>query len=362
MGEHGMATVQVLVPCYNYARYLEQCVESVLSQAGVGVDVLIIDDCSPDNTPEICSRLMRRDQRVRVIRHETNRGHIATYNEGIAQIRGDYFVLLSADDLLTQGALARATALMEAHPKVGMTYGQPISFTDALPPARISSTGMSVWNGRNWMRQVCRSGKNFIVCPEAVVRTEVQKQIGGYNPELPHSGDMEMWLRIAAISDIGRVRGADQAYYRVHALSMQQTVHAGFLFDLVARNRAFQSVFEKEGASLPERDELYGLAKRALALTAIRRARRLCDFPFEDDLPPAKYRDFAVSLWPEIVGTFSYRALQSAESRDSTAGGFRRGVARQAARFRKFVDGEIFNRIEWRWARYTGTYLPRHFF
>ncbi len=94
MGKHGMATVPGSGSLLQLRTlYLEQCVESVLSQAGVEVDVLIIDDCSPDNTPEICSRLTGRDSRVRVIRHETNRGHIATYNEGIAQIRGDNFVL-----------------------------------------------------------------------------------------------------------------------------------------------------------------------------------------------------------------------------------------------------------------------------
>ncbi|HWK68759.1 MAG TPA: glycosyltransferase family A protein [Rhizobiaceae bacterium] len=357
-----MVKVQVLVPCYNYGRYLEQNVQSVLDQEGVDVDILIIDDCSSDNTPEVCGELMKRDPRVRVIRHQTNMGHIATYNEGISQIRGDYFVLLSADDLLTPGALKRATSLMEAYPNVGMTYGQPISLIDELPKARTSSTGTSVWNGRRWMRHVCRSGKNFIVCPEAVVRASIQRRIGGYNPELPHSADMEMWLRIAAISDIGFVRGADQAYYRVHALSMQRTVHAGFLFDLVGRHRAFQSAFEKEGASLPEREELYSLAKRALASTAIQYARKLRDFPLTDDLPPSSYRDFAVSLRPEIAGTPRFRALEATERSDHRRSPFEKKVAHYSARFRKFAEREIFNRAEWHWSRYTGIYFPRCFF
>ena len=142
---------------------------------------------------------MAKDSRIRVIRHETNQGHIATYNEGIKQIDGDYFVLLSADDCLAPGSLGRATSLMEANPNVGMTYGQAIAFsTDQPPEARITSTGMSIWPGEQWIRQVCQSGKNFIFCPEVVVRSSVQRQIGGYDPSLPHSGDMEMWLRIAA--------------------------------------------------------------------------------------------------------------------------------------------------------------------
>ena len=357
-----MVTIQVLVPCYNYGRYLEECVRSALTQEQVDVDVLILDDCSSDSTPEICRALMKRDARVRVIRHESNIGHIATFNEGIAQIRGDYFVLLSADDLLAPGALSRATSLMEAHPNVGMTYGHAISFTDKLRGARTSSTGTQVWGGTEWIQKVCRSGKNFLVSPEAVVRADIQRQIGGYDPELPHTGDMEMWLRIASISDIGRVRGADQAYYRVHPLSMQRTVHTGFLHDLVHRHRAFYSAFQKEGASLPEREEFYDLAKRALARTAIRHARRLCHFPLEDSLPPTAYCDFAVVLWPAILDTFGYYALSADLRRAKRKSAITNSISHRIAQLRKLAEDEIFSRIEWRWAKYTGTYFPRDFF
>ncbi len=74
------------------------------------------------------------------------------------------------------------------------------------------------------------------------MRGSVQRAIGGYDPALPHSGDLEMWLRAAAVADIGRVNGANQAYYRVHPTSMQRTVHAGYLTDLEGRRDAFESV------------------------------------------------------------------------------------------------------------------------
>ncbi|MFS2150330.1 glycosyltransferase family A protein [Rhizobium sp. Rhizsp42] len=355
-----MVSVQVLIPCYNYAKYLERSVHSALSQPGVDVNVLVIDDCSPDDTPDVCRRLTAQDSRVRTIRHETNMGHIATYNEGIAQIRGDYFVLLSADDLLAPGALSRATALMEANPSVGMTYGHVVSFDGNEPPqARLVSPGTSVWSGTEWIRKVCRAGKNFVVCPEAVVRASVQTRIGGYDPKLPHSGDMEMWLRIASISDIGHVAGADQAYYRVHPQSMQRTIHSGFLFDLVGRREAFRSAFAKEGASLPGRDKLHLLAKRSLALTAIQHARMLCDFPNEDTVTASEYRDFAVSIFPPIVNTGRYRSLLASERQDK--GALSNVMSQCKAKLRRFAHEEILNRVEYRWARRTGVYIPRYY-
>ncbi|WP_460807831.1 glycosyltransferase family 2 protein [Micromonospora zhanjiangensis] len=93
-------TVSVVIPCYNYGHYLPECVHSVLSQSGVEVDVLIVDDASPDGSAEV-ARELSADPRVRLIAHRENRGHIATYNEGLAAVDGEYVVLLSADDLLS---------------------------------------------------------------------------------------------------------------------------------------------------------------------------------------------------------------------------------------------------------------------
>ena len=112
-----MSRVDVFVPCYNYGRYLRQCVDSVLSQSHRNVSVLIIDDASPDQTEEVARELVAQDSRVAYRRHESNRGHIATYMEGWEWADGDYVLLLSADDLLTPGALERAVAALDAHPE-----------------------------------------------------------------------------------------------------------------------------------------------------------------------------------------------------------------------------------------------------
>jgi len=103
-----VSSVDVFVPCYRYGHFLRECVESVLSQTDVSVGVLIIDDASPDNTAEVATALVNEDPRVSFIRHAENKGHIATYNEGIEWASADYMLLLSADDYLLPGALSRA--------------------------------------------------------------------------------------------------------------------------------------------------------------------------------------------------------------------------------------------------------------
>src|SRR5437879_1067139 len=107
-----MSIVEVIVPCYNYGRFLRTCVESVLGQGEVEVRVLIVDDASQDDSETIGRALAAEDRRVQYRRHAVNQGHIATYNEGIDWLSGDYILLLSADDMLTPGAFARATKVL----------------------------------------------------------------------------------------------------------------------------------------------------------------------------------------------------------------------------------------------------------
>jgi Glycosyl transferase family 2 len=342
-----LSTVQVIIPCYNYGRYLRSCVASALSQEGVDVSVLIIDDCSSDNSIDICRALMSEDRRVSFIHHEVNKGHIATYNEGLKLASSDYLVLLSADDLLTPGALQRAADLMDRNPEVGLVYGHALTFQDEAPSAvRTRVSGWTIWSGAEWIERMCRTGRNFIMCPEVVMRTSIQHRIGGYTAELPHSGDMEMWLRAAAVSDVGRIRGADQACYRTHPLSMQRTIHAGLLFDLKGRFDAFQSAFNKEAGLLPEAERLFTEAKCALSRTAIRHALQSIRCGVKLDEPLDAYEQFAIALDPGVVRTREWRAFE--RNRRRAQGWLRILLARQIA--------DVRGRLVWRQWRRSGVH------
>src|SRR5579859_8195239 len=109
-----MSSVSVVIPCYKYGHYLEECVASVLDdQEGVDVRVLVIDDASPDDSAEVARKIAAREPRVEVLVHTVNRGNVATFNEGLFEwADGDYSLLLSADDRLTPGALRRASDLL----------------------------------------------------------------------------------------------------------------------------------------------------------------------------------------------------------------------------------------------------------
>jgi hypothetical protein len=276
----GLPTVAVIVPCYRYADVLEGCVNSILTQRGVEVRVLIIDDCSPDDTPEVAGRLRERDSRVEYRRHPDNRGLIATANEGLdwAAQRGDYTVLISADDQLVPGCLQRATTIMEARPNVGMVYGWALYAHTGRPlPHRYGRwIHTRTWSGTDWIRLRCHSGFNCISSPEVVVRTTVQSAAGRYDPNCTHSSDLNMWLRIAARSDIAHIRGAAQAIYRVHSDSMSRS-DPSLVLSLRERRIAFHSALSQSAAVLEDAPALREMADKALARQALWRASRTID-------------------------------------------------------------------------------------
>lgn len=273
-------TVAVIVPCYRYADVLEGCVKSVLAQRGVNVRVLIIDDCSPDDTPAVARRLVARDSRIEYRRHQDNRGLIATANEGLDWAAGhaDYTVLISADDQLVPGCLQRATRVMEASPRVGMVYGWALYAHVGHPVPRHYGRwiGTKVWTGTDWIRMRVETGFNCISSPEVVVRTSVQTAAGHYDPACTHSSDLNMWLRIAAISDVAHIRGVAQAIYRVHSDSMSRS-DPSVVLSLRERRIAFHAAFERVANTLLEAPDLQRAANRSLARQALWRASRTID-------------------------------------------------------------------------------------
>jgi Glycosyl transferase family 2 len=341
-------TVTVVVPCYNYGHFLPRALASVLDQPGVDADVIVIDDASPDGSGAVVRELAAADDGIRAIVHERNRGHIATYNEGLEQATGDYVVLLSADDALTPGALARATALLDAEPSVGFAYGFPVVFDDEPPEVRTAVRNWTVWEGMEWIERRCRKGENCIHNPEVVMRTSVQHAIGGYDPRLPHSGDLEMWLRAAAVAAVGRVNGPAQAYYRVHQASMQRTTYAGHLTDLEGRLEAFRAVLVGPRARVDRGRELFATARRAVALSALRYARLAYEHGRADREPVAEYLAFADRVWPDIRGDRAWRAVQRRAVLDPER------IARGPGwKGRRAVE-DLENRVRWRRWRWTG--------
>jgi glycosyltransferase involved in cell wall biosynthesis len=331
-GEGTLNRVDVVIPCYNYGRFLRQCVTSVLTQAGVDVRVLVIDDASPDTTAEVAAALAREDTRVAVIRHTTNKGHINTYNEGIEWASADYMLLLSADDYLLPGALSRAVGLMDTHPEVGFTFGNVIELSDSgneMPLESIikptNDPDKRILEGRKLIELTGAEGNQVVTC-SAVVRTELQKHLGGYREELPHAGDVEMWLRFAVHASVGFIF-AYQGVYRRHNTSMSAAYYLrsddrhkykknrpldiykknGRLAHLQQMKLAFDCFSKRCKDVMPQYEDLCRRLYQGLSASAVSDASAAFnDGEMEES---RQLSDFALAVCPEIKSSSAWVKL-----------------------------------------------------
>jgi Glycosyl transferase family 2 len=304
----GRPSVTAVIPAYNYARFLPECVGSILSQRGVDVRVIVVDDGSGDDTPRV-TRELAADERVTVIRHERNVGQLPSVNEGLALVESEFAMKFDADDLLPPGALARATALLQAEPRVGFVYGRPLHFSGAVPrPADAPAKSWTIWPGGEWLARRCAVGTNVISQPEVVMRTAALREAGPIRTDLPHTFDLYLWCRLASLADVGRVNGPAQGIYRVHEASLQRTVHSGRMLDVVERARAFDALLTEN--DIPGSLELAASVHRALAASALERACRAYDRGRSEDEPVDELVDFALSTWPRSQRLPQWRALE----------------------------------------------------
>jgi len=160
-----MASVDVVIPCYQYGQFLRGAITSVLNQGLSDLRVLVIDNASTDNSVEIARGLELEDHRIEVVEHTTNLGAKASYNEGVEWASADYFLLLDADDLLAPGALQRAVAVMEQHPNVSFTHGREahlLSNNRIDPELSTDEADWDIITGRAFIENYYRSPVNIV--------------------------------------------------------------------------------------------------------------------------------------------------------------------------------------------------------
>jgi glycosyltransferase involved in cell wall biosynthesis len=262
-----MASVDIAVTCYQYGRFLRDCVTSVLSQDFQDLRVLIIDNASTDNSVEVARALAAEDRRVQVVAHQTNLGHHASFNEGIDWASSDYFMMLCADDLLAPGCLSRAVSFMEVHPDVILTYGRTlfVNSGESIPAVDHTTHDVQwrVMSGRKLLERFCRTGRG-IPGPIVLVRTSAQKKAGYYRSELPHTDDFELSMRLACLGNAAET-DAVQGIIRCHPMNRSARLSDDALIWDYHCEAAFESFFTNEGSSPRDVKCLHQTARRNLA-------------------------------------------------------------------------------------------------
>jgi glycosyltransferase involved in cell wall biosynthesis len=192
--------VSIVVPVFNGERYLKESLDSILAQTYAPMEIIVMDDGSADGTARIAQSY---GSRITYYRQPKNLGQFENVNSGIARARGELVGVFHADDVYLPDIVEREVAAFEKYPEVGAVFCQDI-FIDAqgeeygrltLPEEVRGGTPLpfeTVWNA------LLTHQNRFLVCPGAMVRASVYREVGGYRQHpWRESADLEMWIRIA---------------------------------------------------------------------------------------------------------------------------------------------------------------------
>ncbi len=187
--------ISVVMPAYRAAETLKVAAGSVLGQTIAGLELLIVDDGSPDQTAAVADQIAGGDSRVRVIR-QLNAGPSAARNRGIAEALAPLIAFLDADDRWQSDCLAVHLAAFNADPRLGISFAR-VRFCDpqlrptAVVSASCGALGLADVLGEN---PACTTSS-------IVVRSAVLEGVGAFDTSLTHAEDQEFLARVLATTD-----------------------------------------------------------------------------------------------------------------------------------------------------------------
>ena len=197
--------VAVVIPCFNYGRYLTEAVESVIAQTLRPDEVVIVDDGSTDESRDVAQRLIAAHAEIpiRLISRPHSGSAGATRNAGVEATVGEYVLCLDADDRLDAGFLEACVAALDQHPLAAIAYGDILGFDD----------DGAVQQLREWDTQMELHVN--LVGSASLFRRVAWEQAGGYDTEIGHA-DWDLWIGFIEHGWVGVKAAGARWHYRAH--------------------------------------------------------------------------------------------------------------------------------------------------
>lgn len=189
----------VVIPTYNRAAFIEATLDSVLSQTYPHYEIIVVDNCSTDNTDEVLEPYIRAG-RIQFIKHDQNYERARSRNTGMSVARGDFVTLLDSDDFMYPENLADAAAFALARPEIKCFY----NLYELVDSKRNVLRRFPAPSLRNQLGAIAEG--NFMSCIGNFIHRQIYRRYQfDTTPELTGGEDWEFWLRVLADYPVGRI-------------------------------------------------------------------------------------------------------------------------------------------------------------
>ena len=218
--------LSVTVLNYNYGRYLARVLDSILGQTMADFEVIVIDDCSRDDSAEIVRDYLT-DPRVRFVRHEQNAGYVSSLIEGTEVLsRGTYAMVVSADDLVVSPrAFEQQVAALDRQPLAAFSFSafqRMTAETGEILGTHRSFDEDGLLPGAEFLRAYITGKDIQVLHSGCMFRLASYREAGGYRRDFRYAVDFALWQMLATIGDVAYV--AEPLYpYGIHASQMSSS-------------------------------------------------------------------------------------------------------------------------------------------
>lgn len=212
--------VSVIIPCYNAEKYVELAVRSIMKQTYKNLEILLIDDCSKDNTYLILQKLATEDERIKLEKNEQNLKIVKTLNKLVEKAKGKYIARMDADDISAPSRIEKQVDFLEKNYEYGIcgTNAWKIDYNNCI-------LGRSLLPAEDNELKIASDFFCVFYHPSVMIRSDLYKK-NLYREEYLYAEDMDLWQRLLKITK-GKNLEEKLFYYRVIKTSASNNSKTG---------------------------------------------------------------------------------------------------------------------------------------
>jgi len=212
--------VSIIVITYNSSKYVLETLESAKAQTYKNLELIVSDDCSTDNTAEICSTWIEENRhrfvRSKLIIANCNTGVTSNCNRGLAEAQGEWLKFIAGDDILTVGSIAGFVRCTQMNSDANFIFGAVIPFHGntvykpiLAPKEFISATAQK-------QHKLLLKKDNCILGPASFIRRTIIQSLGGFDYRIPMQEDYPFWIKVTGLNHKLHFYEFNCAEYRIH--------------------------------------------------------------------------------------------------------------------------------------------------
>lgn len=258
--------ISIIIPCYNYGRYLDECFSNLQSQTYQDWEAIVIDDGSTDQTMEVVRTWQAEEPRIQYF-YQPNSGVSKARNLGLLKANGELIQFLDADDLLSREKLQLQVDYLLYHPEVDLCYTENHYFEDGIPEIHYPD---QEFLGRDWMIRFSGKGSfaieqlirnNLAVVSSPLIRKSLVGLAGFFPEKVAHTEDWQFWLQCVLAGANIHYLPNPEAYtlIRVHRSSVSQQTQTMRYGELNLRTWLSKKLSEAGFLTTPEKNFLISL-------------------------------------------------------------------------------------------------------